>query len=79
MKYTDLVVGQQYWCSDVHRIGWFKKIKKQTWCGKTSYMAVFYDICDCLIEFEIKRIEKYIIPYEEFQRLQHSKLIDKSI
>lgn len=72
MKYTDLVVGQKYWCGWASRFAYFVKIQKQTWCVKTSYKAIFCDICDCFIECDIDNIKKWVITCEEFKYLKNS-------
>lgn len=68
MKAVDLVVDQKYWCGWASRFARFVKIQKRTWCGEVSHVAVFRDVCDCLIECEIENIEKWVMTCDAFKR-----------
>ena len=60
MKATDLVVGKIYWCGWASCHARFVRIKKHTWCGKTSLVAVFRDVCDCLIECDVEYLDRWV-------------------
>lgn len=70
MKYNELVVGQKYWCGWASRFARFVKIQKQV-CGKTSYKAVFRDVCDAYVECDIESVEKWVMTPEEKRRGCH--------
>jgi hypothetical protein len=55
-----LVVGKKYWCGWASRSAVFVKFQTSTWCGETSCKAVFRDICDCIIECDVKHVSKWV-------------------
>lgn len=60
MKAHELVVGNKYWCGWASRYARFVRIKESSWCGVVKRVAVFRDICDCIIECDVDHIDKWV-------------------